>query len=141
LAVGISSGGEHDDGARRQRDHVLKALVLSAFLAAPALAAPLLAPPSLRLLPSTVAQGGSLTIVGAALGCALGNDVVVLSRAFSPRREFAGVPAAVTSVRAGGRFRTRATIPRTRRPGTYVVTARCGGGNLGIARTLTVRRA
>lgn len=119
---------------------MLKPLVLTALLAAPALAAPCAAP-SLRLLPSTVAQGGSLTIVGAAPGCALGDDVVVLSRAFSPQREFAGVPAVVTSVRGGGRFRTRTAIPRTRRPGTYVVTARCGGGNLGIARTLTVRRA
>jgi hypothetical protein len=43
-------------------------------------------------------------------------------------------------VRAGGVFRASTVIPRMRKPGRYVVTARCGGGNLGITAHLTVRR-
>ena len=44
------------------------------------------------------------------------------------------------SVRAGGTvFKVWTTIPRSRRPGRYVITGRCGGGNLGFAVSLRVR--
>jgi hypothetical protein len=49
----------------------------------------------------------------------------VLSRAFVHTHDFAGVSAAYARVRVGGAVR---------------VTARCGGGNLGVPVHLTVRR-
>jgi hypothetical protein len=64
--------------------------------------------------------------------------VTIISRAFSPIRSFAGVPAVYASVGAAGRFSTTTGIPRLRRPGSYVITARCGGGNLGVSAHLTV---
>ncbi len=79
-------------------------------------------------------------IRGNADGCPRGNTVLVLSRAFVHTHEFAGVSAVLAKVRAGGGFRATTVIPRTRRPGRYVVTARCGGGNLGVAVHLTIRR-
>jgi hypothetical protein len=42
------------------------------------------------------------------------------------------VPAVFATVRSGGAFSTRTTIPRHRKVKRYVVTARCGGGNLGV---------
>jgi len=80
-----------------------------------------------------------VTIRGNADGCPVGDTVSVLSRAFAPTHEFAGVPAVLARVRSGGVFRATTRIPRTRRHGSYVVTARCGGGNLGVARHLVVR--
>jgi hypothetical protein len=77
---------------------------------------------------------------GNADGCGLGSTVFVISRAFVHTHEFAGVSAVLARVRAGGAFRAATVIPRTRRPGRYVVTARCGGGNLGVLARLTVRR-
>jgi hypothetical protein len=118
----------------------LHATAVALLLAASAAAAGA-ASPSLRVTPSSVPQGGSVRITGVAPGCAAGNEVFVISRAFSRAHEFAGVPAAIAKVRAGGRFSTSARIPRSRAPGNYAVTARCGGGNLGVSKTLTVRRA
>ena len=55
------------------------------------------------------------------------------SRTCSP-----GVPAVFAKVRAGGSFSTRTTIPRHRKVKRYEVTARCGGGNLGVVAHLRV---
>jgi hypothetical protein len=66
--------------------------------------------------------------------------VTIISRAFPRIHEFAGVPAVLAKVRAGGHFRATTTIPLRRRVGRYVVTARCGGGNLGVLVRLTVLR-
>jgi hypothetical protein len=95
---------------------------------------------ALALTPSIVHRGGTVHIHGNADGCAKGNTVFVLSRAFVHTHEFAGVSAVLAKVRAGGVFRASTVIPRTRRLGRYAVTARCGGGNLGITAHLTVRR-
>ena len=38
----------------------------------------------------------------------------------------------------GGTFSTTTRIPDGRRPARYGVTARCGGGNLGVSAALTV---
>ena len=94
----------------------------------------------LSLTPSIVRPGGTVHIRGNADGCHRGNTVFVLSRAFVHTHEFAGVSAVLAKVRAGGAFRATTVIPRTRRPGRYNVTARCGGGNLGVLAHLTVRR-
>jgi len=94
----------------------------------------------LTLTPAIVHRGGTVHIKGNADGCTVGNTVFVLSRAFVHTHEFAGVSAVLAKVRAGGAFRATTVIPRTRRPGRYNVTARCGGGNLGVLVHLTVRR-
>jgi hypothetical protein len=95
---------------------------------------------ALSLTPSVVHRGGTVRIHGNADGCRRGNTVSVLSRAFVHTHEFAGVSAVYARVRAGGVFRATTVIPRTRRPGRYAVTARCGGGNLGVLVHVTVRR-
>jgi hypothetical protein len=94
----------------------------------------------LVISPSVVKRGGSVNIRGNAGDCGVGSRVFVLSRAFVHTHEFAGVSAVLARVRAGGAFRATTVIPRTRRPGRYNVTARCGGGNLGVLLHLTVRR-
>ncbi len=95
--------------------------------------------PHLTISPAVVARGGTVHIRGNADGCSRGNTVFVISRAFVHTHDFAGV-SAVLARRAGGAFRATTVIPRTRRPGQYTVTARCGGGNLGVLVRLTVRR-
>jgi len=90
--------------------------------------------------PGTVHRGGAVHIRGNADGCRVGNTVFVLSRAFVHTHDFAGVSAVLARVRAGGAFSATTVIPRTRKPARYNVTARCGGGNLGVLVHLTVRR-
>jgi hypothetical protein len=101
-------------------------------------AASTLAKPSLRLVPNPVKAGHVVTVKGSADGCGVGDTVTVISHAFSPKHTFAGVPAVLTKVRAGGSFHTSTTIPPGRRAGVYSVTARCGGGNLGVLAHLHV---
>jgi hypothetical protein len=86
-----------------------------------------------------VRVGHAVKITGSAGGCAVGNTVYVLSRAFVHAHEFAGVPAVLARVRAGGSFRATTTIPHARKAGRYGVSARCGGGNLGVSARLTVK--
>ena len=87
---------------------------------------------SLKVSPNPVRSGNSLRVHGRAAGCPRGNIVTIISR------EFAGVPAVTTKVRAHGAFSTTAIVPRVRRPGHYRVSARCGGGNLGVSVRLRV---
>jgi hypothetical protein len=113
--------------------------VLAAGLAA-GLASPLsAAKPSLSVSPASVRAGGTVRLSGSADGCTAGSNTFLLSRAFVRRREFAGVPAVLARVHPGGGFKVWTTIPHSRRPGRYVITARCGGGNLGFAVALRVR--
>jgi hypothetical protein len=112
-----------------------------AFVAASAFAASGLAGSSavfLHLIPSTVHRGHVVTIRGNAGTCAVGNTVYVISRAFVHTHQFAGVSAVLAKVRAGGAFGARTRIPARRHVGRYSVTARCGGGNLGIVAHLKV---
>lgn len=81
-----------------------------------------------------------MLIKGSADGCTVGNTVFILSRAFAHTHDFAGVPAVLAKVRTGGHFRVTTRIPATKKPGRYGVTERCGGGNLGVLKHLTVRR-
>ena len=92
----------------------------------------------MSVFPSTVSAGHKVKIKGNADGCSVGNTVFVLSRAFVHTHHFAGVPAVLALVRTGGKFAVRTTIPRTKKHGRYVVTARCGGGNLGVSAHLRV---
>ena len=94
--------------------------------------------PSLSVTPSSVHRGSNVTLKGSADGCAAGNTVFVISRAFVHTYDFAGVPALHATVRAGGAFRVTTRIPVRKRPGRYAVTARCAGGNLGVIAHLRV---
>jgi hypothetical protein len=93
---------------------------------------------ALTVTPKTVRRGGTVLLRGVAGGCTAGNTVTIISRVFPAAHSFAGVPAVFASVGSAGRFSATTRIPSTRAPGTYTVTARCGGGNLGVAAQLTV---
>jgi hypothetical protein len=95
---------------------------------------------ALAVTPSTVRRGGRVLVHGVAGGCPAGDSATILSHAFSPAHEFASVPAVYAQVGSAGRFSTTTTIPSTLAPGRYGVTARCGGGNLGVSATITVTR-
>jgi hypothetical protein len=107
------------------------ALVLIAVSVSAAVASPL-AKPSLKLSPNPVRAGHTLAVKGSAGGCPVGDTVFVISHAFPATHKFAGVPALLTKVHAGGSFHTSTTIPSKKRASVYSVTARCGGGNLGV---------
>ena len=94
--------------------------------------------PTIRVSRNRVPAGQRVRIFGSAEGCAPGGSVTLLSEAFSRRREFAGVPAVFTRVRANGRYSVRVRIPRSRDPGRYEIGGRCGGGNWGIFRAFRV---
>jgi hypothetical protein len=65
----------------------------------------------------------------------------LLSKAFVHTYDFAEVPAVGAAVNPDGTFTTTTTIPRSKAAGTYAITGRCGGGNLGVSATLVVRAA
>ena len=90
--------------------------------------------PSIRATPASVAAGQSVQVSGLAGGCPAGDQVTLISRAFSHAHEFAGVSAVFATVRSDDRYAVRTRIPAGRRPGTYSITARCGGGSFGVSR-------
>jgi hypothetical protein len=98
----------------------------------------LAAGPTINTDPTRVTQGGVVRVFGLVPQCARGNTVTLLSRAFSHRHEFAGVPAISAVVGRHHRYSKRTTIPAQRRPGRYRITGRCGGGNLGVIAHLRV---
>jgi hypothetical protein len=93
---------------------------------------------ALTVKPGTVKRGGTVLVSGVAGGCTAGDRVTIISRAFAAAHSFAGVPAVFAQVGSAGRFSTTTRIPATRSPGTYLLTARCGGGNLGVSARLAV---
>jgi hypothetical protein len=98
------------------------------------------ATPALAVSPTTVPAGGSVTVSGS---CAPTTPGTALSPAFlhDAAHDFAGVGAVNFTSDAAGNFSASAEIPAGTAPGAYTITARCGGGNLGIQATLTVRAA
>jgi hypothetical protein len=92
---------------------------------------------SLHVRPSVVAPGARVRVFGNAGSCARGNTVFVLSRVFAGR-SFAGLGAITARVRLHGVFSATGRLRRNARPGRYTVTARCGGGNLGVSARLRV---
>jgi hypothetical protein len=94
--------------------------------------------PTIRVRPSTVHAGNHVRVFGYAGGCPTGDQVTLISRAFPHTHDFAGLPAVFARVQPGDRYSVLVRIPRGRRPGSYTITARCGGGNFGISRTLRV---
>jgi hypothetical protein len=95
---------------------------------------------ALGVTPTVVHRGALVVVRGVAGGCTSGDTVTILSDAFPAAHSFAGVPAVYGQVGAAGRFSARLRIPSTVRTGSYVITARCGGGNLGVSATLKVIR-
>jgi hypothetical protein len=114
-----------------------------ALLAVPAWAASPTPPVAVHASPNPVLAGHTVTVSGsvgpdqAGSECATG--VKLLSRAFNSNQDFAGVPALGATVRPDGTFTATTTIPRSRAAGSYTITGRCGGGNLGVSATLVVR--
>src|SRR6266498_1012811 len=111
------------------------------LLAAPAWAAPV----SIAVSPSSVAAGHAVVVSGSvgpdAAGSECASRVTLLSRAFVHTHDFAGVPAVFAAVKPDGTFTATTPIPRSKPAGTYTITGRCGGGNLGVSATLVVRAA
>jgi hypothetical protein len=97
-----------------------------------------LASPALHVKPKKVHAGQKVRVFGNAAGCPAGDKVTLISHAFPKTHKFAGVPAVLTPVKAGGSFSRRVRIPSSKKPKRYTITARCGGGNLGITRKLRV---
>jgi len=94
--------------------------------------------PTIQVDPHRVHRGYVVRVFGVVPGCPRGDRVTLLSRAFSHRHEFAGVPAIFATVGRRHHYSRRTTIPATRRPGRYAVRGRCGGGNLGVTAHLRV---
>jgi len=93
--------------------------------------------------PATVSAGGQVTVSGDVLangtpGCTVPGDVTLISDAFAGLGELAGVGATTAPADASGNFTTTVTLSPDVAPGTYTVTGRCGGGNLGVSASLTV---
>jgi hypothetical protein len=97
-----------------------------------------IASPTLHVKPKRVHAGERVRVFGTVPGCPPGNRVTLISRAFPKRHEFAGVPAVFARVRSNNDFGKRVRIPRSKKPGRYRVTGRCGGGNLGVTRKVVV---
>ena len=100
----------------------------------------LAARPSIKADPNPVKRGKVVRVHGGAPGCPRGDRVTLISRAFSRRHEFAGLPAVLARVGPRSRYSVRARIPARRKAGRYRITGRCGGGNLGISVRLRVLR-
>src|SRR3954452_23935102 len=100
-----------------------------------------LATPSIHVTPASVHRGHVVRVHGSVSGgCAKGDTVTLISRAFSHRHDFAGLPAIYAVSRSGGKYSTRTRIPSRRRPGRYRISGRCDGGNLGVSAHLKVLR-
>jgi hypothetical protein len=101
-------------------------------------------PASVHVRPSSVAAGDTVTVSGSVGPDSAGvecSGVTLLSRAFVHTYDFADVPAVFAAVKPDGTFTATTTIPRATPAGTYTITGRCGGGNLGVSATLAVRAA
>jgi hypothetical protein len=113
------------------------ALIALAATAAPALAAGT----SISVTPHSVQAGQRVVVSGSAGDCPKGDRVTLLSKAFSHRHDFAGVPAVFARVKNGGRFGHSVRIPAGIVAGRYSISARCGGGNLGATAHVRVTRS
>jgi LPXTG-motif cell wall-anchored protein len=99
---------------------------------------------SIVVNPSSVPAGGQVHLSGDVLapggqpGCTAPGPVTLISHAFTGLGEFAGEGAVNLNVDASGHFSQTVTLSSTVTPGTYDVTGRCGGGNLGVTASITV---
>ena len=95
---------------------------------------------SITVSPSVVPAGGTVRITGSVStqGCSVSDPAIPTSTdALFPPDGFG--PA--TARNSQGAFALTYTVPTSTPPGTYHIGARCGGGNIGVAATLTVTAA
>jgi len=93
----------------------------------------------LHVTPTVVNPGARVTVTGNADGCPRGDTVTIISRAFSRAHTFAGLGAISARVRVHGAFAASGHVRANAKAGRYGITARCGGGNLGVIAYLRVR--
>jgi hypothetical protein len=116
------------------------ALVAAAFCAAAAGAA-LAARVHLVVRPATVAPGAVVTVSAGSSPCLtperVAQYVTLISAAF-PGHAFGGEGAVRGRIGSRGSFSVHARVRLGLRRGRYPVTARCGGGNLGVSASIRV---
>ena len=92
--------------------------------------------PSIHVQQRSVAPGGRVTVYGSVGSCASG-DVTVISRAF--RGHAFGEGALTGHVNAANHtFSVNGRVRAGLHAGKYAISARCGGGNLGVTAKLRV---
>jgi hypothetical protein len=107
-----------------------------AVLAVLAFAAPAVASTAtLHVTPTVAHRGQVVTFTGS--GCNPGDSAILISRLF-PGHAY-GLGAIAARVRANGHFTRPFRIRMTTVKRRYTITARCGGGNLGVAVHVRVR--
>ena len=114
----------------RLRIGTVTTAVAALVLAATATAAT----PRLGVQPTSVARGGTVTVSGR--GCLAGDLVYLISPPFVGHAFVAHSVA--TRARSNGSFSRHVRIRTHIRAGRYLITARCGGGNLGVSARLRV---
>jgi hypothetical protein len=92
------------------------------------------ATPRLSVHPTSIARGGTVTVTGK--GCRAGDLVYLISPPFVGHAFVAHSVA--TRARSNGSFSRNVRIRTSIRAGRYLITARCGGGNLGVSARLRV---
>ncbi len=98
---------------------------------------------SINVAPTSVPIGGTVTVSGDVLapngqpGCQVPGQVTLISGAFSGQGSFMNMDVETTAG-TDGKFSVAAKILPGVAPGTYAITGRCGGGNLGVQAMLTV---
>ena len=112
-------------------------LVAFAVLLAGATAAAA-ARPRLTVRPALAAPRAAVVVSGNAGSCPVGDTVTAISQAF-PGHAFGAAGTLSGRVRAGHAFSFGGYLRRALKPGRYAVTARCGGGNLGVVAYVRVR--
>jgi hypothetical protein len=96
---------------------------------------------SLKVSPSKVAVGKTVTVSGSVgSGCQTGQKgdaATIISKAFkgATTKNFAGVPSVSASLAnsANGSFSVKVKLAKKVKTGKYSVSGRCGGGNFGTA--------
>ena len=102
------------------------ALVLAGTVAA--------ATPRISVHPASIARGGTVTVSGT--GCRAGDVVYLISPPFIGHAFVSHSVA--TRAHSNGSFSRSVRIRTSIRAGRYLITARCGGGNLGVSARLRV---
>ena len=106
-------------------------------MAVPASATAIVATPTSVTAAGVVTLSGDVLVNGKA-ACGVPGTVTLISPAFAGLGEFAGVGAVFVRADATGHYSASVTLRASVPAGTYTITARCGGGNLGVSATLVV---
>ncbi len=89
---------------------------------------------TLKASPTVVKRGGTITIAGGV--CSPNSNAILLSKLF-PGHAY-GVGAIFARTGTNGRFTRTYVVPGSKAPGSYTITARCGGGTLGVVARVRV---